>query len=241
MNIVIPMAGRSSSFSDEGVDTPKPYIMIKDKPMVQLAYESLNLDEYADNVIFVALEEHREKYDVDNLISKFCDKAKVLYLHEVTEGPAETLYKAKKLLDSDKPLLQTNVDQVLEWDSSRFINFLNNTDADAVLVTINVVDPHYSYARYTPERIAVEVTEKEIVSNDGLIGTHYWSKASDFFTSFEKTKDKDIRYNNEFYVSLTFNQMIEEGKIIKDFKLKQSEKQNVVGDVPSLAQYEDRL
>ena len=54
MNIVIPMAGRSSSFSDEGVDTPKPYIMIKDKPMVQLAYESLNLDEYADNVIFVA-------------------------------------------------------------------------------------------------------------------------------------------------------------------------------------------
>jgi len=39
MNIVIPMAGRSSYFSDKGVDTPKPYIMIKDKPMVQWAYE----------------------------------------------------------------------------------------------------------------------------------------------------------------------------------------------------------
>ena len=65
---------------------------------------------------------------------------------------------------------------MLEWDSSRFINFLNNTDADAVLVTINVVDPHYSYARYTPERIAVEVTEKEIVSNENVIEAYLGGK-----------------------------------------------------------------
>ena len=241
MNIVIPMAGRSSSFSDKGVDTPKPYIMIKDKPMVQWAYESLNLDEYADTVVFIALEEHREKYNVDNLISKFCSKAKVKYLHEVTEGPAETLYKAKGLVNDGEPLLQTNVDQILEWDSKRFIDFIKDEDPDAALVTINVVDPHYSYAKYTPDRVAVEVREKEIISNDGLIGTHYWKHAGDYFASFEQTKDKDIRYNNEYYVSLTFNELIAKGKIVKDFKLKQSEKQNVVGDVPSLSQYEDRL
>ena len=37
------------------------------------------------------------------------------------------------------------------------------------------------------------------------------------------------------------NPLIQEGKKVVDFKLKQSEKQNVVGDVPSLQQYEDRL
>ena len=34
MNIVIPMAGKSSSFSNEGIETPKPYIDIKGKTMV---------------------------------------------------------------------------------------------------------------------------------------------------------------------------------------------------------------
>lgn len=241
MNIVIPMAGRSSSFSDNGIDTPKPYLMIKGKSMVQRAYESLNLDKYADTVVFIALEEHRKKYDVDNLISSFCSKAKIIYLHKVTEGPADTLYKAKGLVDNGTPLLQTNVDQVLEWDSERFINFIKEEDPDAALVTINVVDPHYSFAKYDHKRVAIQVTEKEIISNDGLIGTHYWKHAGDYFASFEKTKVKDIRYNDEFYVSLTFNELIQAGKIVKDYKLKQSEKQNVVGDIPSLKEYEDRL
>ena len=241
MNIVIPIAGKSSSFSHNGVNTPKPYLMIKGKSMVQRAYESLNLDKYADTVIFIALEEHREKYDVDNLISSFCSKAKVKYLHKVTEGPAETLYKAKGLVNDGAPLLQTNVDQVLEWDSERFINFIKEEDPDAALVSINVVDPNYSFAKYDHNRVAVEVREKEIISNDGLIGTHYWKHAGDYFASFQKTREKDIRYNNEYHISLTFNQLIEAGKIVKDYKLKQSEKQNVLSDIPSLKEYEDKL
>jgi len=92
MNIVIPMAGKSSSFSNEGIETPKPFIDIKGKTMVQRAYESLNLDHVANNVYFIALEEHKDEYDVDNIIKGFCEKAKVVYLPKVTSGPAETLY-----------------------------------------------------------------------------------------------------------------------------------------------------
>ena len=242
MNIVIPMAGKSSSFSDEGIETPKPYIDIKGKPMVQHAYESLDLDVVAKNVYFIALEEHKEKYNVEKVIKSFCDKAKVIYLPFVTSGPAETLYKLKGIIPDDEPMLQTNVDQVLEWDSKRFVKFIEDEkDIDGILVTINVVDPHYSFARYDQERIALDVTEKTIISNEGLIGTHYWKKAGDYFRSFEKAKDQGLTYNDEIYVSLTFNPLIQEGKIFKDFKLKQSEKQNVVGDVPSLSQYENKL
>ena len=242
MNIVIPMAGKSSSFSNEGIETPKPYIDIKGKPMVQRAYESLGLDHVAKTVYFIALEEHKEKYNVEEVVKSFCDKAEVIYLPFVTSGPAETLYKLKDIIPDDEPMLQTNVDQVLEWDSSRFVKFIEDEkDIDGALVTINVVDPHYSFARYDQERIALDVTEKIIISNEGLIGTHYWKRAGDYFRSFEKAKDEGLTYNDEIYVSLTFNPLIKEGKIFKDFKLKQSEKQNVVGDVPSLSEYEDRL
>ena len=242
MNIVIPMAGKSSSFSKEGIDTPKPYIDIKGKSMVQRAYESLNLDKFADKVYFIALEEHKDQYNVDEVVNSFCSKAEIIYLPEVTSGPAETLYKLKGIIPDNEPMLQTNVDQILEWDSFRFYNFISTEEMDGALVTINTVDPHYSYAMYNQERVALNVTEKQVISNEGLIGTHYWKRASDYFWSFEQAKEQGLTYNDETYVSHTFNPLIKQkGMIFRDFKLKQSEKQNVVGDVPSLAFYEDRL
>ena len=114
MNIVIPMAGKSSSFSKEGIDTPKPYIDIRGKSMVQRAYESLNLDKFADKVYFIALEEHKDQYNVDEVVNSFCSKAEIIYLPEVTSGPAETLYKLKGIIPDNEPMLQTNVDQILE-------------------------------------------------------------------------------------------------------------------------------
>ena len=42
------------------------------------------------------------------------------------------------------------------------------------------------------------------------------------------------------YVSLTFNDLLDRGYEVLDFKLKQSEKQHVVGDVPSLKEYETK-
>ena len=239
MNIVIPMAGKSSSFSNEGIETPKPYIDIKGKTMVQRAYESLNIN--SSKVYFIALQEHVKNHNVADIIGSFCTNARILYLPEVTSGPAETLYKLKGVIPDDEPMLQTNVDQVLDWDSNRFTKFISETDPDACVITINTCDPHYSYAKYGPDRIAREILEKQVVSNDGLIGTHYWKKASYFFDSYEKAKEQGLNYNNELYVSLTFNPLIQEGKKVVDFKLKQSEKQNVVGDVPSLQEYEDRL
>lgn len=67
------------------------------------------------------------------------------------------------------------------------------------------------------------------------------------FSSYEGAVEKNYRYPlydeniAEVYVSLTFNDLLDRGYEVLDFKLKQDEKQHVVGDVPSLSQYEDRL
>ncbi len=40
MNVVIPMAGKSTAFKEAGIKTPKPFLDIKGKTMVQRAYEN---------------------------------------------------------------------------------------------------------------------------------------------------------------------------------------------------------
>ena len=41
VNIVIPMAGRGSRFSDAGYVDPKPLINVKNKAMIELVAENL--------------------------------------------------------------------------------------------------------------------------------------------------------------------------------------------------------
>ena len=94
-----------------------------------------------------------------------------------------------------------------------------------------------SYAKYGPDRTAREILEKQVVSNDGLIGTHYWKKASDYFRSYKEAKKQGLTYNDETYVSHTFNPLIQEGKIVRDYKLKQHEKQHVIGSPKDLERF----
>ncbi len=244
MNIVILMAGKSESFVNAGIDTPKPYIDIKGKTMVQRAYESINLK---GKYYFVALEAHKDKYKVNETIKAFCPDAEIVYIPEVTSGPAETLYKLKGIVPDKEPLIQTNVDQVLEWDSLRFKKFIEQENPDSAVITINTCDPHYSFIKLDKNFKGVRLSEKEPCSNNGLIGTHYWKEASMCFSSYEGAVEKNYRYPlyneqiAEVYVSLTFNDLLDRGYEVLDFKLKQSEKQHVVGDVPSLKEYETRL
>ena len=238
MNVVIPMAGKSSAFKEAGIDIPKPFIDIKGKTMVQRAYESIGIDA---NYYFIVLKEHDKKYHAYDVISEFCPEAKILFVDEVTSGPAETLFVSKKFIPNDQPLIQTNVDQVLDWEPDRFIKFIEDEDPDSAVVTLYTVDPHYSFIVPDQNNNGVVLKEKEVHSCHGLIGTHYWKKADLFFSSFLGAKTKGYKYNNEIYVSLTFNDLLDRGHNVKNYCLKQHEIQHVIGSPDELSIYERQL
>ncbi len=238
MNVVIPMAGKSTAFKEAGIKTPKPFLDIKGKTMVQRAYESIGIDA---NYYFIILREHDEKYGVYELINKFCPEAKVLYVEEVTSGPAETLFVSKKFIPNNEPMIQTNVDQILDWEPKRFLKYIKKEKPDSAVVTKYTVDPHYSFIRVDQFNNGELLKEKEVCSCHGLIGTHYWKKAKYFFDSFLGAKKKGYRYNDEIYVSLTFNDLIDRGLTVKNYCLKQHEIQHVIGSPDELKIYEGKL
>ena len=112
-NIVVPMAGRGSRFTEEGYTDSKPFIDVNGKPMIQRVIENLNI-EFDSNYEFViiCLREDYEKYDFsifDDIIGH--TQYKVICLDDVTEGAAQTLLKAEKYIKNNTPMLSFNTDQ----------------------------------------------------------------------------------------------------------------------------------
>ena len=111
MNIVMPMAGRGSRFVEAGIDTPKPLIPVRGKPMYAWATDGLPLAA-ANRLIFICLAEHLADAALERDIRTRYAKHDpiIIELEQVTAGQACTVLVARHFIDRDEPLLIFNAD-----------------------------------------------------------------------------------------------------------------------------------
>jgi len=214
LNILIPMAGAGSRFEQAGYTFPKPLIEVRNKPMIQVVVENLNLDA---NYIYVVQKAHREKYNLDTLLNLLTPGCKIVETDGLTEGAACTALLAKEYINNDNPLFFANSDQFVEWDSNEFMYKMQETDADGGIVTFTATHPKWSFAKIDEKGLVTEVAEKNPISDIATVGYYYWKYGSDFVKYAEQMIEKNIRVNNEFYVCPVFNQAIEDCKQIRTF------------------------
>jgi HAD superfamily hydrolase (TIGR01509 family) len=216
LNVLIPMAGAGSRFEQAGYTFPKPLIDIRNKPMIQVVVDNLNIDA---NYIYVVQKSHRAKYNLDTLLNLITPGCKIVEADGLTQGAACTALLAKEFIDNEAPLFFANSDQFVEWDSNEFMYKMNETNADGGIVTFKAIHPKWSFAKVNPlTGLVEEVAEKNPISDDATVGYYYWKHGSDFVKYAEQMIEKDIRINNEFYVCPVFNQAIEDAKEIRIFK-----------------------
>jgi HAD superfamily hydrolase (TIGR01509 family) len=214
LNVLIPMAGAGSRFEQAGYTFPKPLIEVRNKPMIQVVIENLNLDA---NYIYVVQKAHREKYNLDTLLNLLTPGCKIVETDGLTEGAACTALLAKEYIDNDNPLFFANSDQFVEWDSNEFMYKMQETDADGGIVSFTATHPKWSFAKIDENGLVTEVAEKNPISDIATVGYYYWKHGSDFVKYAEQMIEKNIRVNNEFYVCPVFNQAIEDCKEIRTF------------------------
>jgi HAD superfamily hydrolase (TIGR01509 family) len=217
LNVLIPMAGAGSRFEQAGYTFPKPLIDVRNKPMIQVVVDNLNIDA---NYIYVVQKSHRAKYNLDTLLNLITPECKIVEVDGLTQGAACTALLAKEFIDNDAPLFFANSDQFVEWDSNEFMYKMNETNADGGIVTFKAIHPKWSFAKVNSlTGLVEEVAEKNPISDDATVGYYYWKHGSDFVKYAEQMIEKDIRVNNEFYVCPVFNQAIEDAKEIRTFNV----------------------
>jgi len=211
LSIVIPMAGQGSRFLKAGYSFPKPLIEVGQKPMIQVVIESLGLK---GKFIFIVRKEHLIKYNLKNFLNILAPNCEVITVDKLTEGAACTVLLAKKFIDNDKPLIISNSDQYIEWNSSETMYNFISKNVDGGILTFNAIHPKWSYAKIDKNKNVIEVAEKKVISNNATVGVYYWKKGKDFVKFTNKMIKKNIRVNNEFYVCPVFNEAIKEKKKI---------------------------
>ena len=216
LNVIIPMAGAGSRFSQAGYTFPKPLIDVKGKPMIQVVTEMLNIEA---NFIYVVQKEHREKYNLDTFLNLITPGCKIVETNGLTEGAACTALLAKEHINTDAPLLFANSDQQIIWDSNEFFYKMNETDVDGGILCFKGTHPKWSFAKVDENNRVTEVAEKNPISDNATVGMYYWKHGSDFVKYAEQMIDKDIRVNNEFYVCPVYNEAIEDNKHISCFMI----------------------
>ena len=223
MNIIIPMAGLGSRFKIEGFDTPKPLIQVAGKTLVEHSIDSLNIN---GRYIFITRKYENENHNL--LLSQKLKDIKPdsieIKIDNPTRGCVETCLKAIDIINNETPLIITNCDQKLEWDSELFLNFINTENVDGSVVIFNSDNPKNSFAEIDEDNNILRLVEKNPISNHALIGLHYWKSGKDFIES-----SQDLLLNFEFdgkkecYISETYNYLIKQNKKIKSFKIPNNE------------------
>lgn len=222
MNIVIPMAGLGTRFSNEGFKLPKPLIETNGKTLIEHSISTLGVE---GKYIFITRKYNNPEHNVllTKRLKEIQPNCVEIQLDRPTRGATETALAAKKHINNSDPLIITNCDQITDWDALKFNEFISNPNIDGVVVTYPSINPKNSFAIVEDDRV-VRLVEKKAVSDIALIGVHYWKEGSMFIkTAKTLLEDFESEGRPECYISETYNYLIGTGAKVKNYHLSTNE------------------
>ena len=119
IHLIMPMGGAGSRFFKNGYVIPKPLIEIQGRPF--LYWSTMSILKYLDveDITFVVLQEHIDKFNIDKVILKYFENAKIITLPKVLKGAVLTCMKGVNEINDDKR--QLFYDQFYDQDSCLFV------------------------------------------------------------------------------------------------------------------------
>lgn len=213
MNIVIPMAGAGSRFSQVGFKTPKPLIEVHGKPMYQWATNSLPLEQCTNLIFIIRQDEFTEQLitDINRTYAAYQPKIKIL--DHLTRGQAETVYLARDLMNLTQATLIHNADTAFE--SMQLPD--QNSFGGLVVFEPALNDARWSFAKAAHQNSdqVVEVREKKIISRHASTGTYYFADTAWLMYVIRDSMDQGLTEQGEFYIAPLYNRAIGEGQAVQ--------------------------
>ena len=212
--IVIPMAGAGTRFASAGYKLPKYLIKKDNKTLLELSLSGLPLDSI-DRVVFVALQEHVEEYDlVDKYLRNLMapDKFILSTILSPTDGQAQTVLAAREHINPNSDLIIYNIDTVYRSSNQAALLGDVNRKHDGIIGVHLHGGNNWSFARVDSQGFVVETAEKRRISRYASTGFYHFTKASDFLSVADEHVSNNLRSSNEFYVAPLYNDMIRSGR-----------------------------
>lgn len=218
MKVLIPMAGTGNRFVQKGYVNPKPLIKVNDKRIIEYVLDMFDED---DNIYFICNHAHLKNTDMLNVLKECRRDAEVLCIQNHKKGPIYTIMPFLDLVDDDEEVLVCYCDNPFLWDKSKFKAHVESMKLDGCILTHSGMHPHtlnstkMAFLKVQGE-LMLEIKEKESYTDNPMnehasTGAYYFRKGSMMKKCFKHTIDRDINYNGEYYVTLAYNSLVQEG------------------------------
>ena len=212
--LALPMAGEGSRFAKEGYTTPKPFIPVNGKRMVDQAVRCLPK---TDRTIYGCLGHHE------------APGRDVVWFGLTPQGQACT---TELIVDKcgDESILVSACDNGVLYDSDKFLDLVNNETNDIIVWTYrNNYTSHlqpnaYSWVNCDSDGTVSSVDVKNFkgdnpVESYAITGTMFFRSKEVFNKALKSLYKHDARTNGEFYVDSMLNEAIRLGYKVKNFEI----------------------
>lgn len=210
IQLVIPMAGRGTRFSQAGYDIPKPLLPIHGIPAYQVVLGNLIHPRIGSVTVIT-----QRSWGVSGPMRHFADHLDLtLSLIEIdytTCGPADTIDLARPMLDPELPVVTANSDQYVSADLDNFYASLSGGRLSGQILTMEDTDPKWSYAALDADGYVRSVKEKQVISRFATVGIYGFREASLMFGAFDDMRIEGDMTNGEYYVAPSYNWLITRG------------------------------
>lgn len=214
-NIVVTMAGRGSRFYDAGYTVPKYEIMAHGHSLFYWSMLSLkNFLTSESRLIFVCLAENRSA----EFVRAQCDALglKDVHIHEltqVTDGQATSAYLSRELWLPEAPLLIYNIDTYVNPRSLESKQI--RPSSDGWVPCFCVPGDHWSFVEIDKDGWAIDIAEKQRISDYASIGLYWFARANEYLNAYEEFfADSANLVRGERYIAPLYKHLVRMGKKI---------------------------
>ncbi|MDA9141043.1 NTP transferase domain-containing protein [Gammaproteobacteria bacterium] len=226
MHIVIPMSGIGKRFLDQGYKMPKPLIEIEGRPIIEHVCDLFPGEE---KFTFICNSRHLATTDIKRILLELKPKANIVEIPNHKKGPVYAVSLANHLIDDDEEIIVNYCDFGTYWDYKDFLKHTRERDADGAIPSYKGFHPHmlgstnYAFMK-DEEQWMVEIKEKEPFTDNRMNeyasnGTYYFKKGSYIKKYFKELIDKNINLKGEYYVSLVYNLLKNDGLNISIYEI----------------------
>lgn len=226
IQLIIPMSGIGKRFIDAGYNLPKPLIEVDGKTIIE---HVVNLFPGVTDVTFICNEVHKEN-NIINILKNIVPTCKIYFVsNENRKGPVDAVLQISEFINNDKETIISYCDYGSLWDFEKFINIIRENNYDGSIPCYKGFHPHmlgsdnYAFCR-EENNILLEIKEKESFTNNKMNefasnGTYFFKSGSLLKKYFKKLIELDINLKGEYYVSLVYNLLVNDGLKINIFEI----------------------
>lgn len=212
MNFLMLCAGSSQKFEAIGSAFPKNLVEINGKPLIQHVIESWRpIIQKSSQVIVTVRETENRLHHSGTVIKLLLPESEICECLEGVAGAACSALLAVKWIDTDKPLLIVNGDQIVSENLESIVDGFKTKGWDGGIVTFKDVHPRWSFVRLDKNGFVVEAAEKRPISNMATAGVYYFKEGRKFISAAKQMILKRSATESGYYICPVYNEMILEG------------------------------